>query len=131
MFFLKSPLWEYIDRKYRPGTSVNVYLLSLIEKIKSLPSEPFETNVELYDFFGLTTKEIFKVEENTKGKSGKTRKNKESISKNSSTTNSINKSKKNLKKNPKKNKPTKKKNTKKGGSKKTRKNKSLFNYNIW
>ena len=118
LFFLDSPLWKYIDKKYRPSTSINSYLISLIEQIKPLPSHLFKTNEELYNFFHLTKNEIFKIEEHTKEKISKTRKNIKSVLKNSAT--------KSIEKTVKKHKKTKKLKDKKGGRKKTRKHKSIF-----
>lgn len=67
LFFLESPLWKYIDKKYRPSTSVNGYLISsLISRIKPLPSKKFTDNASMYDFFKLTKDEISKIDEMSK-----------------------------------------------------------------
>lgn len=65
LFFLNSPLWKYIDKKYRPGNNVNTQLMSLIENIRPLPSALFKTNEDMYDFFGLTENDILKIEGNS------------------------------------------------------------------
>jgi hypothetical protein len=132
LFFLNSPLWKYIDKKYRPGNNVNTQLMSLIENIKPMPSVLFKTNEDMYDFFGLTENEILKIEETTHNKepSNKTRKTQDNVQKYKNTKKIIiNKSNNKIN-----NKKTKKMDIKKinsltkGGNKKTRKHKSLFKF---
>jgi hypothetical protein len=120
LFFLNSPLWKYIDKKYRPSNNINVYLMSLIEKIKPMTGILFKSNEDLYDFFGLTKNEILQIEEFSlnKTKSNKTLKNKDKNLKNKVTKNKL--------KSNQKNNQTKKQDTKKGGKKKTRKHKQFF-----
>ena len=67
LFFLESPLWKYIDKKYRPSNSINSHLISsLISRIKPLPSKKFTDNASMYDFFKLTKDEISKIDEMSK-----------------------------------------------------------------
>jgi hypothetical protein len=67
LFFLESPLWKYIDKKYRPSNSINSHLISsLISHIKPLPSKKFDDDAEMYEFFKLTKDEISKIDEMSK-----------------------------------------------------------------
>ena len=136
---LKSNLINFIlkiTQYSEPPNYINEFkILNLISKPRDVD---FNDDKDIYDYYGLNKREIDLIEKVTSIKEKSMKKNKNPAESKTKKQKEMRKtetkgrmSKKNQKTSDKKNKPTKKKNTKKGGSKKTRKNKSLFNYNIW